>query len=674
MSNSVPRTGSIKNKIVASDLEEERKNLNFDQMELTEFLYYGKENYAKYQGWIKLVEKEPILANHHSWYDMTREEQMECQLQKSRRMYEIDRKEYFHDVENGFIAWYNAILKGVYSFGLNFTMFMTCIESLADDEQRNQWLPKLKDLKMIGCYAQTELGHGSNVAGIETTATYDNTTDEFVINSPTLTSTKFWPGDMGKISCYSCVYARLISNGKDHGVQPFLVQTRDLATYEPLPGVEMGDIGPKFGYQSKDNGYQIYKNLRIPRYNHLKRFSEVDREGNFKLKGDQRILYSIMLLTRVQIISYAPFAIFQALQIGTRYAVVRRQFSTLDGTKLERKLLDYQTHMYKYAPLLAYAMAFKFSGHYLIKLYEKVMDGVKNNDFSQLELLHHLSSGYKAVYTKITYDAIDDVRQSCGGAGFLQWSALPQYQQDYAPNPTFEGDNTVMLQQCSRLIVKTVKGLAKGKKAEGNFSYLNNILGLIEMKSTAKTVEDVLSVEFLETALAVRSAFKVKSTVEDLMKSKASENQKANSEFAIDIISMSTAHVMYTTFYNFKNGLSIIKCNSLKNHLNNLLRLYSISELIKDNQCLYESGFFSSGIMNLLNQALKQLLKTLRPFMIPIVEAIQIPDVILTSSIGNSYGDIYETQLEWAKSSRLNKSTTIRGFKENILPIVNGKL
>lgn len=189
-------------------------------------------------------------------------------------------------------------------------MFYACIESLADDEQQAKWLPMIKDIKMIGCYAQTELGHGSNVAvsfilieifyqGIETTATFDNKTDEFVINSPTLTSTKFWPGDMGKMACYGVVYARLIANGKDHGVQAFLVQMRDIKTYEPLPGIEVGDIGPKFGYQSKDNGYQIFTNVRIPRDNLLKRFSELDREGNFTVKGDQRILYSIMLMTRV---------------------------------------------------------------------------------------------------------------------------------------------------------------------------------------------------------------------------------------------------------------------------------------------------------------------------------------------------------------------------------------
>ena len=43
-------------------------------------------------------------------------------------------------------------------------MFLQCVESLADDEQRAKWLPMIKQVKMIGCYAQTELGHGSNVA------------------------------------------------------------------------------------------------------------------------------------------------------------------------------------------------------------------------------------------------------------------------------------------------------------------------------------------------------------------------------------------------------------------------------------------------------------------------------------------------------------------------------
>jgi len=71
---------------------------------------------------------------------------------------------------------------------------------------------------ILGCYAQTELGHGSNVASLETTAIFDSNTDEFVIHTPTITATKFWPGDMGRMCNFALVFARLIieSDGKSN--------------------------------------------------------------------------------------------------------------------------------------------------------------------------------------------------------------------------------------------------------------------------------------------------------------------------------------------------------------------------------------------------------------------------------------------------------------------------
>ncbi|GLD92123.1 hypothetical protein PINS_up000656 [Pythium insidiosum] len=77
-------------------------------------------------------------------------------------------------------------------------MFIPTLENQADDEQQKKWLPLARNFKIFGAYAQTELGHGSNVQGIETTATYDKQTQEFVIHSPTLTSRKWWPGGLGK--------------------------------------------------------------------------------------------------------------------------------------------------------------------------------------------------------------------------------------------------------------------------------------------------------------------------------------------------------------------------------------------------------------------------------------------------------------------------------------------
>ena len=103
------------------------------------------------------------------------------------------------------------------------------------------------------------------MAGLETTAIYDDKSKEFIINSPTQTSTKWWPGDMSRFSNYAIVYAQLIIGGNKIGLQPFLVQTRDKETFQVMPGIETGDMGPKFGYDSKDNGWLRFSNVRIPK-------------------------------------------------------------------------------------------------------------------------------------------------------------------------------------------------------------------------------------------------------------------------------------------------------------------------------------------------------------------------------------------------------------------------
>jgi len=108
------------------------------------------------------------------------------------------------------------------------------------------------------------------------------------------------------------------------GVQPFLVQTRDLKTHLAMPGVQGGDVGPKYGYHSKENGWLRFDNVRIPRTNLRMKYVEVDREGNFKKIGDLRNLYSIMLETRVWMIVETPHYLSRGLTIAIRYSAVRR--------------------------------------------------------------------------------------------------------------------------------------------------------------------------------------------------------------------------------------------------------------------------------------------------------------------------------------------------------------
>ena len=140
---------------------------------------------------------------------------------------------------------------------------------------------------------------------------------------------------------YALVFAQLIIDGDKYGVSPFLVQIRDLETHKWRPGVKSGDLGPKLGYHSKDNGWMQLNNVRIPRDQMLSRFTRVDREGNFSIEGDLRVLYSTMLSTRTAMLNGASNILLPALLIATRYSLIRRQFKNTPGSKKETVILDY---------------------------------------------------------------------------------------------------------------------------------------------------------------------------------------------------------------------------------------------------------------------------------------------------------------------------------------------
>lgn len=133
----------------------------------------------------------------------------------------------------------------------------------------------------LSCFALTELGHGSNVRGILTTATYDPTQKGFILNTPCKEAMKFWIGGAAKTSNVSVVWAQLITNGEDHGPHAFIVPLRDRKNHLPLPGITIGDCGKKEGQDGIDNGFILFDNVRIPKDNMLNRLSDVDDDGKF---------------------------------------------------------------------------------------------------------------------------------------------------------------------------------------------------------------------------------------------------------------------------------------------------------------------------------------------------------------------------------------------------------
>lgn len=149
-------------------------------------------------------------------------------------------------------------------------------------------------------------------------------TDEWVIHTPNIKATKFWPGDLGRNSTHAFVFAKMIVGDNTYAVQPFLVQIRSIETHQPLENITVGDIGTKMGYNSQDNGFLSFDHFRIPRENLLSRFTYVDKEGNFELKGDIRALYQIMVNTRILVLEMCSSCMAKASVIATRYAVCRR--------------------------------------------------------------------------------------------------------------------------------------------------------------------------------------------------------------------------------------------------------------------------------------------------------------------------------------------------------------
>ena len=161
-------------------------------------------------------------------------------------------------------------------------------------------MPKIYNLDIFGCYAQTEIGHGSDIQNLKTTATYDLKLKEFVLHTPTPDATKWWPGELGHISNHAIVVARIIipeEDGEvnDYGIGMFIVQIRDLNTHEHMPGIKTGTMGPKFGYSSKDNGWMTMDHVRIKKEDMLSRFNSIDEDGCYSVNGDPRILFGTML-------------------------------------------------------------------------------------------------------------------------------------------------------------------------------------------------------------------------------------------------------------------------------------------------------------------------------------------------------------------------------------------
>lgn len=288
-------------------------------------------------------------------------------------------------------------------FGLHVGMFIQTLKLQASAEQLRYWGPLAESGKIIGTYCQTEIGHGTFLRGLETTATFDPATDEFIIHSPTVSSTKYWPGGLGYACSHAIVMARLIVGEKDHGVHPFMMQLRSLDDYKPLPGIELGDIGLKMGLNGTDNGYAIFTHVRIPR-EHMMKYLHLSRDGTFTKAPHNKLDYSTMVFTRNLIIHTVAFQLAQAATIAIRYSVVREQGLMGGGAgPKEASLMSHQSQRYRLLTWMARAFAIVFASQSCEYIYQDLVSRQSRGDHSTLTFGHITTASLKAFATQVRY-------------------------------------------------------------------------------------------------------------------------------------------------------------------------------------------------------------------------------------------------------------------------------
>lgn len=225
-------------------LAQERSKSKLDVDTLSGFLF-TKELLKKRAQILDILKSEKVFDKSSNYFE-GRTQRFPIALARAKRLRQLQVK---HNWSREEYEIANELISEPGPYGLHASMFIVTLRDQGTPEQHELFLRKAENYEIIGCYAQTELGHGSNVRGLETTATWNPEDKTFTIHTPHLTASKWWIGSLGRTANHAVVMAQLILNGKNYGPHPFVVQIRDMKTHQPLENVHVGDIGPKFGYK-----------------------------------------------------------------------------------------------------------------------------------------------------------------------------------------------------------------------------------------------------------------------------------------------------------------------------------------------------------------------------------------------------------------------------------------
>lgn len=199
--------------------------------------------------------------------------------------------------------------------------------------------------------------------------------------------------------------------------------------------------GPKFGYNTMDNGFLLFNNVKVPHISMLARFSSVDPNTNkYVRRGSPSLVYGTLTWVRSTIVMQAGAVLARGVTIATRYCAIRRQFQDRDAPEWEKgenAVLNYTMVQIRLLPLLAATFALHFTGKGMMNLYQENQKRMNEKNAGRdgpskrgagpeetqsgsdiLADLHATSCGLKALSSSTAAEGLEVCRRACGGHGY----------------------------------------------------------------------------------------------------------------------------------------------------------------------------------------------------------------------------------------------------------------
>ena len=523
----------------------------------------------------------------------------------------------------------------VIKFGVQFGLWGMSVQSLGTEKHYAKYLKDIGSLKIPGCFAMTETHHGSNVKGLETTATYNHNDQTFTIHTPHEKAQKEYIGNAAVHGQMATVFAKLIIDGHDYGVNAFVVPLRD-TNGNVLNGITIGDCGHKMGLNGVDNGTICFDNVVIPKENMLDRFASVNDKGEFEspIPSDNRRFFTMLgtlVGGRIGIPRSALAAAKSGLTIAIRYSDQRRQFGPEGGSEVP--ILNYRMHQRRLLPHLAKTYAVHFGLQYLTSRF-------LNRTESEMQDIEALAAGMKSYSTWSTRDILQECREACGGKGYLSENRINALKNDTEIYTTFEGDNTVLMQ----LVAKN--RLAEFRKSFGemesfgiiNYVYENARTAIAEKNPiiTRKTDDEHLLDNQFHLQAFVHREKTILASAARRIKKLIDEGLEAYDAFNVvqhQMIDVAEAYLERVVLEQFQIAIAKVEDVKTKEILLKLNQLYALSQIEKNKGWYLEDGYMEAVKTKAIRKMVNQLCWDIRPDAVSLVNAFDIPESCLAAPI-----------------------------------------